>query len=141
MPHEDQVLFLLIAGGRDFSNYEKLKELCDAYSTEFKWIIVITGCAKGADILGEKWALEKNVHNVIRFKPDWEKHGKKAGILRNIEMVNYIKDKKNARVICFWNGKSTGTAHTIKYSKEQGVPLIVFDYAGRETDYSNWPLK
>lgn len=59
----------IIAGGRDFNNYERLKKVMDTCPYEITE--VVCGKARGADSLGEKWALERGVH-VEYFVPDWE---------------------------------------------------------------------
>lgn len=68
---------------------------------------VVSGCARGADIGGERWA-EKNGIAVRRFPADWEKHGKSAGFRRNTEMARYCDC-----ALAFWKGQSPGTANTI----------------------------
>ena len=52
---------VIIAGGRDFSDYELLLEKCDYYLTEKTNVEVVSGGAKGADILGERYAKERNL--------------------------------------------------------------------------------
>jgi len=50
---------------------------------------------------------------------NWKTHGKKAGILRNIYM---LENSKPDTVLAFPGGK--GTAHMIKISKAAGVSVI-----------------
>jgi hypothetical protein len=124
-------VYLLIAGGRDFNNYEVLKTCVNAELKDNKLpVVVISGTAKGADSLGEEWAAENNFE-VIQYKPDWANQGKAAGPLRNIEMYNFIKDKAHKKVIVFWNGLSKGTMHMIRISKNGGLPVKIFDYEGK----------
>ena len=82
---------VIIAGSREFSDYELLKKTCDYYlSNKFKdpscKVIVISGHASGADTLGEIYAKEKGLDCEI-FPADWNKYGKKAGYLRNMSMA------------------------------------------------------
>ncbi len=68
---------------------------------------IVSGGAQGADALGERYALNKQIPLKV-FSADWETHGKKAGILRNIEMADY-----SDALIALWDGKSKGTFHMI----------------------------
>lgn len=50
---------VIIAGCRDFSNYALLAEKCDYYlhdKIQTHEVIIVSGHAKGADTLGEKYA-------------------------------------------------------------------------------------
>lgn len=115
---------IIICGGRDFNNYELLKERCD-YLLQFipKWqLTIICGKARGADTLGEKYALENNL-KIEYYPADWDKYGKSAGFRRNKEMVDTATS-----AICFWDGKSKGTKHTIDLCKKKGIPYIIIGY-------------
>ena len=53
---------VIIAGCRDFNNYELLKEKCDHMLSKKKdthKVIVVSGHAAGADALGEVYASER----------------------------------------------------------------------------------
>lgn len=117
---------VIIAGGRDFNNYELLSQKCDKYLRNKIWfdecIVIISGHAKGADSLGEKYAKEKGFILDIN-PPEWDKYGKSAGFKRNKTMV----DKADA-AICFWDGKSKGTKNTIDLCKEKGIPVRIVYY-------------
>lgn len=119
--------YILISGSRTFSNYKILKNILNKEINENK-IILISGGAKGTDQLGEKWAKEHNF-KIRQFIPDWDKKGKSAGILRNIEMFNIVKDKLNKKVIVFWDKESKGTKHMIDQCKDK-VPLEIYDFNG-----------
>lgn len=110
----------IIAGGRDFSNYQFLSESCKLFIP--KITKVISGTAKGADQLGEKFAKENSIE-ILYFKPDWNKFGKSAGFIRNEEMA------KNAdMLIAFWDGKSKGTQHMIKCATKLGLEVHILNY-------------
>lgn len=111
---------LAVVGSRSFNDYELLKTKLDAIHNTVKPItLIISGGANGADSLAERWAKENAISTKIFF-PDWNKYGKKAGYLRNIEIV------KNADVvIAFWDGQSKGTLHSINLAKQLNKPLKV----------------
>lgn len=117
---------VIIAGGRDFADYELLKQKVDYYlSNKIKEgykIIIISGTAYGADKLGEKYAKEKG-YKIKRFPADWNKLGKSAGYIRNKEMA------ENAdALIAFWDSKSRGTAHMINIAKDKKLLSRVVNY-------------
>lgn len=111
----------IIAGGRDFSNYNLLKESCDLLLLQ-KVQEVISGDARGADSLGEKWASENKIRTTI-FPANWNKYGKSAGYKRNVQMADYADG-----LIAFWDGNSRGTKHMIDIAKEKGLEVHVISY-------------
>ena len=116
---KNKIARIIIAGGRDFSDYNLLKEKVDYYlqnaiNNNFK-IIIVSGTAKGADKLGEKYAKEKG-YEIAYFPADWSK-GKRAGYLRNEQMAEYAKQKQGA-LIAFWDESSKGTKHMIDLAKK-----------------------
>lgn len=116
---------VIIAGSRGFSNYKLLKETCDKYLREKKKthnVIVVSGHARGADTLGEKYASDEDLDLEI-YPADWKKYGKSAGFMRNEQMAN-IADA----VIAFWNGESHGTKHMIDIAEEKGLNVKVVNY-------------
>ena len=116
---------VVIAGSRGFSNYKLLKETCDKYLREKKKthnVIVVSGHARGADSLGEKYASDEDLDLEI-YPADWKKYGKSAGFRRNEQMAD-IADA----VIAFWNGESHGTKHMIDIAEEKGLNVKVVNY-------------
>lgn len=88
---------------------------------------VVSGTAKGADKLGEEWAMEHGVP-IKQFPADWDKHGKSAGYKRNVIMANYADC-----LIAIWDGKSKGTEHMIKIAHDKGLSIhIGLEDDGRE---------
>ncbi len=82
-------------------------------------ITIISGRAKGADRLGERFAQEHNIP-IQRFLADWDTHGKKAGFLRNLEMA-----KAADILIAFWDGKSRGTQHMMESMQKLEKPVFL----------------
>ena len=114
---------VIIAGGRDFNDYELLKKKCDYYLSFIEDdITIISGAARGADFLGEKYAKEKG-YEIDSHPANWDKYGKSAGYRRNKEMVDIA-----SAAICFWDGKSKGTKHTIDLCKEKNIPIKIVRY-------------
>lgn len=116
---------IIIAGGRDFLDYNLLREKVNKILQEKRVthkIVIISGCARGADTLGLRYASE-NVFDVEEYPAEWDKYGKKAGYMRNVEMA----ENANA-LIAFWDGKSKGTKHMIDIATERNLPIRVIKY-------------
>lgn len=116
---------VIVAGSRTFDDFDLLEDtlidfLIGFYPSEIQ---IVSGGARGADSLGEKFA-EKYGCKIKRFTPDWN-IGKQAGILRNIDMGNYAD-----ALVAFWDGKSKGTKHMIQYAKELGLKVEVIKFGG-----------
>ena len=116
-----------IAGGRDFDDYEFLKLTMDRLLANISSeICVVCGMAKGADLLGERYANEKR-YKVSRFPADWSSFGKSAGFVRNEEMA------QNAdALVAFWDGKSRGTQHMIKTAEKYKLKIRVKKYENKK---------
>jgi len=111
---------LAIVGSRTFNSYEQLAgfiydSLCPLdYITE-----IISGGAKGADLLGENFA-ENNDISCKVFYADWDKYGKSAGFIRNQTIVDNCD-----MILAFWDGESRGTADTIEKAKKAKKPTFI----------------
>lgn len=121
---------IIIAGGRDFNNYELLKQKCDFYFSKIIITEIVSGNQVtkkngqkyGTDYLGERYAKEKG-YSIKLFRANWDKYNKAAGPIRNGEMAGYA----NA-LIAFWDGKSTGTDDMIKKAKDNNLLVRVVLY-------------
>lgn len=109
---------LAVIGSREFNNWELLNEKV----SQLKPTLIVSGGARGADTLGERYADENNIEKLI-FPADWRKFGKSAGYIRNKNIIESCDE-----VIAFWDGKSRGTMHSINIAKESGkkVHLVRF---------------
>ena len=117
---------ILICGSRHFNDYDKLaKELESIVRPE--WKTVIHGGAKGADSLGGLWA-QANGFEVQVFPADWDTYGKKAGPIRNQEMLKQNPDL----VVAFLAPNSRGTKHMVSIAEKAGVPVRVVEIADDE---------
>lgn len=113
---------VIIAGGRDFNNYELLKEVCDVMLSKLNNVEVVSGKARGADSLGEQYANEKG-YIVKEFPADWDGLGKSAGYVRNKQMSQY-----SDALLAFWDGESKGTQHMIDLATKEGLQIKVINY-------------
>ena len=115
---------VIIAGCRDFNNYELLREKCDHMLSKKKdthKVIIVSGHAAGADALGEVYALERGF-DLETYPADWSR-GRMAGPLRNERMAR-VADA----LIAFWDGQSRGTVNMISLAKSKGLSVAVVRY-------------
>jgi len=103
---------LAVVGGRTFNDYGKLKIMLDVLLEGFEVTTIISGGAIGADSLGAKFADERGLKKIIHI-PDWDKHGKAAGVVRNKDIINDADF-----VVAFWNTTSRGTENSINLAKK-----------------------
>ena len=113
---------VIIAGSRNFNDYNLLKTSCDNLLTQFTNIEIVSGTARGADKLGERYAREKG-YDIKEFPANWDKHGKSAGYIRNDEMAQYAD-----MLIAFWDGTSKGTKHMIDLANKRSLKVEIVRY-------------
>ena len=101
---------LLVCGGRDFANEAALRRILDKYHSKTPVSVLIQGGARGADRLAANWARANGVE-CHEYPADWRQHGKRAGYLRNQQMLD---EGKPDFVIAFPGG--IGTNMMIKLS-------------------------
>lgn len=111
---------LAIIGSRTFKNYDLLKQVYNVFFARYTVTTIVSGGARGADKLAAQLAQELNIE-LLEFVPDWNKHGNKAGYLRNIDIINNCD-----MLLAMWDGVSTGTNHSITIAKEQRKPTLIW---------------
>ena len=108
-----------VVGSRGFENYSKLSRVLDKVHVVKPITLIVSGGAVGADSLSEKWA-EENGIEILIFKPDWKKYGKRAGFIRNTQIVESADT-----VVAFWDGESRGTKNSIDTANKLDKPLFI----------------
>lgn len=120
---EETVKFrVVIAGSRGFSDYAMLARTCDGLLRIRPGFVVISGGARGADRLGERYAAERGLECVV-MPADWDAHGKAAGPIRNEIMASQAD-----ALVAFWNGRSRGTRDMIRIAREYDLIVKVVTY-------------
>lgn len=123
---------ILITGSRDWP----LTDITTVYTVMSKTItdyvlqgetqktitIVHGACPKGVDAMADLFARSWGM-NIERHPANWDLYGKKAGPIRNKEMVELGVD------IClaFVYNKSSGASHAVELCRKKGVPLILLE--------------
>lgn len=107
---------LAIVGSRGFSDGRLMDRVL---STIIGPIVeVVSGGAKGADLLGEKWARRNGIETTI-FLPDHKRYR------HPYHHRNRLIAERCDKLLAFWDGRSTGTRYTIDYAKRIGKPVKV----------------
>lgn len=131
---------LAVVGSRDVDQYEVVKEILDTiyeYNPEIS--AVVSGGARGIDAYGAQWAKENGLE-LTEYIPDWNKHGRGAGFVRN-ELI--IKD---ADYVCaIWDGVSRGTLNSIDLARKYKKKLLVinvmkYEYQEDGVDKHVWEI-
>ena len=65
------------------------------------------GCGIKKFICAAEYAKKKGI-TLTEFLPEYEKYGKRAPLIRNLEIIDYADE-----VIAFWDGESHGTKYVI----------------------------
>ena len=117
---------IAIFGSRDIP-IEQSKQVFDLIQSKVNLLTadhIVSGGAKGADTIAEIIAKEHSIKTLI-FKPDWTKHGKAAGMVRNTDIV------KNAdmgfAIVNKPLQESKGTFDSFKKFLKAGKPVFLID--------------
>lgn len=113
---------VIVAGTRTFDNYNLLKRKLDYYLSDRTAVEIVSGGARGADSLGEKYAREKGFAVKV-FAANWDKYGKSAGPRRNKDMAEYAD-----ALVLFWDGVSRGSASMLELAREYNLLVRVVRY-------------
>lgn len=79
------------------------------------------GCARGVDTWAEDVARTIGA-SILRRPADWNRYGKRAGMIRNEAMLNEARHAEDLRILMFWNEHSRGTKHMIDRCIALGIP-------------------
>ncbi len=109
---------VLICGSRDWLKVNAVHDRIAALPHDAE---VVEGGAQGVDVLARRYALLCGL-DVVEYPANWQQHGKDAGKMRNIRM---LQREEPDLVIAFHLGNSPGTAHTIREAQKRGIPVEV----------------
>lgn len=87
---------------------------------------IVSGNAFGADILGERYAKENDLKLAV-FPARWDALGRKAGSIRNSQMIEYALEE-TPEVIAFWDSNSHGTRGMIVKAFGSKIECTIVDY-------------
>lgn len=131
---------VVVTGGRDYKDYPMISAALDGFHRQNTITSLVNGYADGLDKAAHGWA-ELNDIDPLKYevtKKDWDRLGKRAGILRNEQMVREEFDKapvydKIKACLSFPGGP--GTAHMTNYCVSKNIPTYKLD-----TEKRRWRL-
>lgn len=111
---------VIIAGSRDIE--DPIVHVEEAmYLSGIPTAEVVSGGCRGVDQAGEQWAKSRDIP-IVQFLPDWDRNGRAAGPIRNVEMAKYgdflVAIRKR-------DGISRGTDHMIETARAYGLPMFI----------------
>ena len=108
---------VIVCGGRNFYDAEMVAKYLDMLLVIYRFDTVIHGAARGADTLAGVWArrnhLDEEPHHA-----DWDRLGRKAGVIRNAEML-----KSRPQLVIAFPG-NRGTRNMMDQATANGVNVI-----------------
>lgn len=119
---------VIIAGSRKYDDYDTLKKKCNhilSQKLDDKDVrfIILSGCATGADTLGERYANEYGL-SIERYPADWSKYGRSAGPIRNEEMAA----SADALIAFPKEGEDNkGTRSMISIARKKGLQIRIIE--------------
>ena len=107
---------LAIIGSRSLSHIELENYIPEGVSE------IVSGGAKGIDAIARDFAKQKGIP-LVEFLPQYSRYGRGAPLKRNEEIALYADE-----VLALWDGKSKGTAYTIRLFKRLGKKVTVISF-------------
>ncbi len=104
---------LAIVGSRDCPSIDITPYIPFVPST------IVSGGAKGADTYAKEYAIKNNIP-IVEYLPQYDKYGRQAPIMRNIQIVDNCDF-----VLAFRNGTTSGTKFAVDYASRRGVPYKI----------------
>ncbi len=113
---------VLVCGDR---NWKDSRLISKVLSSLPGYITIIEGGARGADRIAGNIAKQTNRMEVEEYPANWDRYGKAAGVIRNLEML--VKGKPQI-VLAFHTNLvlSKGTAHMIYIAYRAGIPVKIY---------------
>jgi YspA, cpYpsA-related SLOG family len=111
---------VLVCGGRDFEDSGLMISILDRLHAENSFTVVIHGNARGADTIADSWASGRGIPREPFGVPqgEWDNIGKKAGPLRNQQMLD---EGRPDLVVAFPGGG--GTKDMVRRAVKAGVSV------------------
>ena len=116
---------VIIAGSRNFDDYDLLRKKCGRL-LKMENVEIVSGHARGADTLGEKFAEENGIPLKV-FPAQWDTYGKAAGPIRNRQMAEYAAQADCGFLVAFPKGESNGTRNMIRTAKWYDLTVYVVE--------------
>lgn len=117
----------VVTGSRDWTNRYKIYDVLNSINP----LIVVQGDARGADRIAMEWCFDTG-KTCISVPALWEYHGKAAGQIRNIAMLDIaysIASHKEMAILvaAFPLAQSIGTYACMKAARSRNIDVYQFD--------------
>lgn len=120
---------VIVAGGREFNDAPLMRSKLDTYIGGRTDVRTVSGGARGADKLGERYAESKGLPRPLIVPADWDTFGRKAaGPIRN-QRMSWL----SSHLVAFWDGDSPGTKNMIETALRDGLETRVVRYSQAPT--------
>jgi hypothetical protein len=108
--------YVAVVGSREYPDEERVRVFVRSLPSDS---VLISGGARGVDSWAED---EARRHGMIVhvYPADWKRYGRRAGFIRNVDIVRSAN-----RVVAFWDGRSPGTKSTIDIAERESKPCEV----------------
>ena len=114
-----------VVGSREYPSLGLVREFVRRLAARDPGATVVSGNARGVDRAAEEEARAAGLE-VVSLRADWDAHGKAAGFIRNGQIV-----ERCDAVAAFWDGRSSGTADTVRRAEAAGKRVSVWGPDGR----------
>ena len=113
----DSDMKIAVVGSRDFNRPDAVRQ--------FVWeqdrtTVIVSGGAAGVDSVAVGEAQRLGMPYEVHL-PDWSRYGRRAGAVRNQQIVDAAHE-----VVAFWDGQSRGTKITMDMARAAGKRLRVW---------------
>jgi len=107
---------VLITGSRTWPNPQLIGQVLDELWEELGPYVFVHGAARGADMMGAVHQ-QRNRRPVEAHPADWSRYGKRAGYVRNKEMVDAGADV----CVAFIHNGSRGATMCARLAEDAGI--------------------
>lgn len=107
---------VLVCGSRIFNNWELLYDTLDAIEITH----IVSGGAPGADTEACRYAKDRSIARSV-YPALWSKYGKRAGYIRNVQMLEI--GKPDLVVAFFDDSPCVGTHMMCRLAEDAGVEV------------------
>lgn len=112
----------MVCGSRKFKDRDKLYRVLN----KLQPTTIIQGECSGADKMSKEWGITNN-KEVLSFPANWSL-GKRAGPMRNTEMLKKLNSYSNKLVVAFLtDDPCKGTWNTIKQARKMGLEVKIIE--------------
>jgi hypothetical protein len=120
-------LRVIVCGDRDWEDQGAVDLFLDALEALYHSLVLIEGCAPGADHCAEVWAQQRELSPHEHFPANWSEQGKAAGPIRNRQM---LREGKPDLVLAFHDDivNSKGTKDMVSIAKDAVVVTYVISH-------------